>query len=128
MNYIIDSYAWIEYFIGSKKGKILKKLFLDQENKFFTVECCLAEIKGWTLRNNIDFLNLLKTIKSNSTITSLGEIDWIKAGEERFNQREKQKDFGLIDSIIIVKQNELNSQVISGDKHFKSLKNVVFLE
>jgi len=34
MLYIIDSYAWVEYFIGSKKGEVLKKLFLDEKNYF----------------------------------------------------------------------------------------------
>ena len=40
MVYIIDSYAWVEYFIGSKKGEALKKeyhadMYLAQEGKNF---------------------------------------------------------------------------------------------
>jgi len=119
MNYIIDSYAWVEYFIGSKKGEVLKKLFSEDKNKFFTAECCLAEIKGWVLKNNYDFNELYKIITSNSSVLPLNEDDWIKAAEERFAQRKSQKDFGFIDSIILVKQKELNCKVISGDKHFK---------
>jgi len=126
--YIADSYAWIEYFIGSKKGEILKKLFLDEKNKFLTVECCLAEIKGWCLRENQDFEKLIKIIKSNSNILSIIEYDWIDAAKEKFEQRKLQKTFGLIDAMILTKQKELNCKIISCDKHFKNLSSVIFMD
>ena len=126
--YIIDTYAWIEYFLGGNKGDVLKEMFLDEAKEFFTVECCLAEIRGWSLKNNKDFEMLLKIIKANSSIMHLTEQDWIKAGEERHEQRKMQKDFGLIDAVIVVKQKEYAAKVISGDLHFKALKNVIFLE
>ncbi len=127
MIYIIDTYAWIEYFVGSKKGEILKKLFLDEKNKFFIVECCLAEIKGWCLRETKDFDKLFKIVKANSNILTITEYNWIDAAEEKFEQRKTQKTFGLIDAMILTKQKELNCKVISGDKHFKSLNNVLFM-
>lgn len=127
MEYIIDSYAWVEYFVGSKKGEVLKKLFTDEKNKFFTIECCLAEIRGWAIKNNQDFDNILTIIKSNSESLSLTENDWILAGEERANQRKTKKNFGLIDSIILIKQKDLNCKIITGDIHFKDLKNINFL-
>ena len=127
MLYLIDSYAWIEYFIGSSKGSILKKLFLNENNRFFTVECCLAEIRGWAFKNNRDFNEMFKIIRANSNILSVTEYDWINCAKERFEQRKTQRDFGLIDAVILVKQKELNCVIITGDKHFKNLKNVVFL-
>jgi predicted nucleic acid-binding protein len=128
MEYIIDSYAWVEYFNGSKKGEILKKLFLEEKNKFFTISCCLAEIKGWAIKNNQNFDNILNIIRPNSEILNLNENDWILAGKERAEQRIKQKDFGLIDSTILVKQKELNCKIVTGDLHFKDLKNIIFME
>ncbi len=128
MLYIIDSYAWIEYFIGSKKGAVLRTLFQEKKNQFLTVECCLAEIQGWCLVNAKDFTSLFKIIRANSEITSLTEHDWIDAGKERFTQRKTQKDFGLIDATLLVKQKSLRCKIISGDKHFALLKDVVFLD
>ena len=127
MIYIIDSYAWVEYFIGSKKGEILEKLFKDEKNQFLIVVCCLAEIKGWSIRNNHNFSSLYRTIRANSIILPVTEYNWIEAAEEKMEQRKKQHDFGLIDAVILIKQKERNCKVISGDKHFKRLKNVVFL-
>jgi predicted nucleic acid-binding protein len=128
MLHIIDSYAWIEYFIGSKKGETLKELFLDEKNKFLTVECCLAEIMGWSLKNSEDFDRLFRIIRANSHITTLTEHDWIDGGKERFEQRKTQKDFGLIDSVILIKQKEFNCRLVSGDKHFKSMNEVIFMK
>ncbi|MEW5896453.1 MAG: PIN domain-containing protein [Nanoarchaeota archaeon] len=127
MVYIIDSYAWVEYFLGSAKGEILRKLFSGEKNKFLTVECCLAEIRGWSLRNNQDFDNLFTVIRANSKIIPVTEHDWINAAEIKFEQQRRSPDFGLIDAVILVKQKEFGCEIISGDKHFKGLKKVVLL-
>ena len=127
MVYIIDSYAWVEYFIGSKKGEALKKLFGDEANKFLTIECCLVEILGWTLKNNKDFNQILTIIKANSKICIITEHNWINAGKERFEQKKIQKNFGLIDAIILTKQKEFGCRIITGDKHFKNMRDVFFL-
>jgi len=124
----MDSYAWIEYLIGSIKGETVRKLIFSEKNEFLTIECCLAEIKGWCLREGHDFNKFYQIIKANSQIVSINEHDWIESANERFTQRKKQKDFGLIDSIILTKQKELNCNLITGDKHFKSMNKVVFLE
>ena len=50
------------------------------------------------------------------------------AAEECHNQRKKQGDFGLIDATILIKQGEFNCKIISGDKHFKGMYNVLFTE
>ncbi len=49
---MIDTYAWIEFFIGSEKGKIVKKYLLS-ENEIYTPSVVLAEIAGKYLRENI---------------------------------------------------------------------------
>lgn len=127
MEYLIDSYAWIEYFIGSAKGEKLRQLLLTRSNTFSTIICSFAEIRGWSLKNNKDFNEPSRIICANSTILQLNERDWIKAAEERFMQQKTQKDFGLIDAAILIKQKERNCKIVSGDKHFKGKDGVVYL-
>ena len=127
MLYIIDSYGWVEYFLGSSKGEVVRKLLQEEKNQFLTVECCLAEIRGWALRNEKDFDYLFKIIRANSSIIPLTEHDWIDAALIRYQLRKKIKHFGLIDAVILVKQKEKNCKVISGDPHFSGLKDVVYL-
>jgi predicted nucleic acid-binding protein len=128
MLYIIDTHAWVEYFKGSKLGATVKKLFDNQNNSFVTVTCSLAELKCWALRIEDNFDELLQIVRSNSTISSVSEENWIDAASIRHEQRKTHYDFGLIDALILAKQKELHGMVISGDKHFKLLRDVVFLE
>lgn len=127
MNYVIDSYAWIEYFIGSEKGAKVLKLLESRNNSFITVDCCLAEIKGWSLEENRDFSKALSLIVSLSTVTQTLPEEWIKTAEKRFETRKKVKGFGLIDSLILVKQEGNGGKILSGDRHFKTLKNVEYI-
>jgi hypothetical protein len=43
--HIVDTYAWIEYFIGSEKGEKAAVIIDDPNEHLITVECCLAEIR-----------------------------------------------------------------------------------
>ena len=65
MLHIIDSYAWIEYFIGSAKGEVLKKLFLDYKNRFLIVECCAV---------NKNALNRIQGLVRCTELLLLGEV------------------------------------------------------
>ncbi len=126
--YLVDTYAWVEYLIGSRKGEKMRTLFAGGGHSFLTVECCLAELYGWALKNDVDIESALRVVRANSTIVRINEQDWIAAGKIRFTQRETQKDFGLIDSVLLVKQHQIGCSLISGDLHFKSKPNVVFLD
>src|SRR3989344_3045557 len=128
MIYIIGSYAWVEYFLASKKGEIIKRLFENEENVFLTIECCIGEIKGWSLRERENFGSIYKVIRVNSRMISSTVYDWIDAAQERFELRKSIKNFGLIDAMLLVKQKEFSCKIISGDHHFKDLKNVIYLE
>ena len=127
MIYIIDTYAWVEYFINSKQGLKLKRLFEDKHNKFITMECCLSELKCYCLKNEYNFNEALNIIKTNSTILPIMLDIWLSAADIRYVLRKNILHFGLIDAILVAKQKELNCKVISGDPHFKTLKNVVFM-
>lgn len=127
MIYIIDTYAWVEYFIGSSKGIILRQLFNNKNNKFITLECCLAELRAYCLREKRDFEQLLDIVRHNSIILPVMKKQWLEAGKIRFELREKIPHFGLIDALLVSKQIELKSKIVSGDPHFKSIKNVVYL-
>ena len=123
---IIDSYAWIEYFFGSKKGMELNGLLGNPG--LYTLESNLAEIYEWALRNNDDFKICHKIIVSNSNIIPINRKDWLRGVELKAKMRVKQKDFGMLDALMLAKQEELGCKIITGDPHFKGMKNVVFLK
>lgn len=127
MIYIVDSWAWVEYCIGSKSGLELKSLLNNKNHKFITLECTISELKSYCLRTGYDFNLLHNVLKKNSLILPVLLSHWLEASEIKHEMRKKIKDFGLIDSILVARQNELKCSVVSGDTHFKGLKNVVYL-
>lgn len=127
MIYLVDSWAWVEYFTGSDAGLILKRLLDKKRHKFITMECTVSELKSYCLRNGRDFSQMYTVLKRNSVILPVLTSHWLKAAEIRHETRKKIGDFGLIDAILVAKQNELKCKVISGDLHFKNLKNAVYI-
>ncbi len=82
MRYIIDTFAWVEYFKGTEIGVKIKDLIESGENVTPTI--VLAELKKkFTEWNRIDFDKKLLFIKSNSEIIPLDEDVAISSGEIR---------------------------------------------
>ncbi len=125
--YIIDTYAWVEYFIGSERGKKVKKIVEDEDNTIITPECCLAEIKGWCIRENFDFDEIYSLVRKISDIECILTQDWLDAAAIRSEMRKTLKDFGMIDALIMAQQKRMGCRVVSGDLHFKGRKDVVFV-
>ena len=124
MKFIVDSFAWIEYFNGTLRGTKARKIIEKKENELFTLDVCLAEIKFWALQEKTDFREIQKTVRANSAVVESGSNEWLDAAEIKFKERKKHKGFGLIDALLIVKQKQLNAIIITGDKHFEENKNV----
>ena len=126
LDYLLDTYAWIEYFLGTKKGAIVKKL-ISNNSSLITLDSSISEIYLWCLREEKDFNKVLSIIKTYSRIEPIILIHWIEAAKIREQKRKTMKDFGLIDALILAKQQELNAKIITGDPHFRNLKDVEFL-
>jgi len=127
MLFIIDTFAWVEYLIASRNGSKVKKLLENPKNSFVTVECCLAELRGWSLKEKQDIKKIYSVVASFSDIVPVMEEEWIEAAEERFEKRKKIKDFGLIDALLLAKQKKFDCKILTGDKHFRKLRFVEFI-
>ena len=123
----MDTYGWVEYSRGSRKGETVKKIIQDNKNKIITIECCVAELKTYCLRNELDFNRMFKLIKTNSYTFPVLIDTWLDAAKTKFELRKKIQNIGLIDAILVAKQKELGGKIVSGDSHFKTLKNIVYL-
>ena len=52
--YVLDSYAWIEYFLGSYKGEKVGKIVEAEENELFTPSIVVAEVTSVASREKRD--------------------------------------------------------------------------
>ncbi|MCL7412591.1 MAG: PIN domain-containing protein [ANME-2 cluster archaeon] len=125
--YLLDTYAWVEYFIGSKKGEQVKGMVEDSNNVIYTPECCIAELKGWAIRESVDFEELYRIVRKLSDIQCITTGDWLDAADLRSEMRKKAKDFGMMDALILAQQRRLGCKGVRGDVHFEGVEDTVLL-
>ncbi len=127
-NYLLDSYAWIEYFMGSREGKIVKQL-IEREN-ISTSIISIAELSDKYYRENLykEWEERYNFIIDKSTILPISLEIAKKVGRRKWELRDKGKTVGIADSLIIETSKEMNLIIVTGDPHFKNIENVRFLK
>ena len=127
IKYLLDTHAWIEYFIGSKEGKIVKNL-INQKNVSTSV-ISIAELSDKYYKEGLvkEWEKRYHFIINKSNILPLSLNIARKAGLSKLELRKNDKSVGLADSIIYETAKEYELIVVTGDPHFEKLKDVLFL-
>lgn len=120
--YLLDTWAWIEFYIGSKKGKKVYEL-LESKEKCFTNMVTVAELSDNFQSGNLESDNswneMRAFIESKTEIIELDTEICSDAGKIKQEEREKFPDFGLMDAIILSSAKKYDLKIITGDKHLK---------
>lgn len=130
--FVIDSFAWVEYVIGSLMGEFVE--FLLNNAECFTPSIVITELSDKFHRENKlkDWILLYKFIKNASQIIPLSEKLAFQSGHQKTKLRKKQlqgeKKVGLADAIIYQTSLNLGAKLVSGDEHFKNIKNVIYMK
>ncbi len=125
--YVLDSHAWIEYFQGTKTGEKVRQI-IEMKN-CFTPTIVIAELADKYSRENHGYFERdLDFIETNSAIVELDMKVAQNAGKMKHAVRKKyDNNFGLSNAIVLATAKKLGAIVVTGDTHFKNLKNVEFL-
>lgn len=134
MNLVVDSYAWIELFLGTVKGDKTKRLISEAE-EIRTPDIVLAEISRKYHREQLDQRTVrarLETISSTTIVTGIDTNLALRTGPAYLELMEKAKrerldSPSLFDAIILATARQHDSSVITGDKHFRGLPETIFL-
>ncbi|MFO8017646.1 MAG: PIN domain-containing protein [Promethearchaeia archaeon] len=126
--YLLDTFAWIEYFIGSKKGKTVKNLI--ENGKIYTSIISIAELSDKYYREglHVEWKERYKFIISNSKIVPLSIEVAKNSGPRKWKLRESMEEIGLADASIIETAFHNDLSVVSGDPHFENLEKTIFLK
>ena len=129
MKYVMDSYAWIEYFMGTKAGEKAKSIIENSEEKI-TPTICLAEVYAKTLKVESQELAEKQKIfiKEKSALISLDELIAVESAKVQTKMKKEIDGWGLADSIVYATAMVKKAEVVTGDEHFKKLKNVLFIK
>ncbi len=115
---LLDSFAWIEYFMGSKKGAKVRD-YVEGKEPLYTPSICLTEIKSRYLRDRKDPTTRISLIAERSFVMALEmEIALLAA-----DIKQKHK-LHTIDAIVYATSQYRNLMLVTGDQHFKHLPNV----
>ncbi|MGD0996440.1 MAG: PIN domain-containing protein [Candidatus Bathyarchaeia archaeon] len=131
--YVIDAYAWIEYFRASEYGELAKKYIESPDS--ITPTIVISEISR-KLQKEIELGNetpdgRLKRLEFISATSQVTELDFelaVTAGKTDCEMKKKAKDWRLADSIVLCTARSVKGKVVTGDEHFRDLEEVIFIK
>ena len=88
--YIIDAYAWTEYFNATKQGEKVKEIIEDKDNEIYTNPITLSELASSFERNNSSFSEEKEILLTLSKIMAL-DIAFFEDTGKLHAQMKKQR-------------------------------------
>lgn len=123
---MLDSFAWMEYFMGTRKGEKVKKL-VDDDLQLYTSPMVIAEIYSKSLRTDGKARERKDFIIKRCAVVALDVNIAVEAAKIHAENKVKIPDFGLADAIILASARSRKIKVMTGDPHFKNFKDAVML-
>ncbi|MBI4362456.1 MAG: PIN domain-containing protein [Euryarchaeota archaeon] len=129
-SYIVDTSAWIEYFEGTDAGRQVRQVVEAPNQMVLAPECVVAELKIWALLAGKEFEPFYGVVRNIAIVEPIHLEEWLEAAQIRQEMRAQKdrKDFGIIDALLVAKQRRHHARIVTGDPHFKGLKDVVFIK
>jgi len=130
---VLDSYAWIEYFLGTETGKTVRERLKTEE--IVTPSIVLAEVARKYLRQQMkesEVLRRLIFISANSKIADINSNLGLSAASAYLEllekaKRERLKKPSLVDGIVLATGRAFKARILTGDEHFKELSAVAYI-
>jgi predicted nucleic acid-binding protein len=123
---VVDSYSWVEYFRGSKKGRKARRMI--EGGNTCTPTIVIAELSSKYHRENPDlWAGVVDFILSTSAVVDLSFQIAAEAGKTRNEMRKVKRGFGMADAILLETARAYGSKVLTGDRHFKGLEEAIYI-
>lgn len=125
---VFDTYAWVEYFIGSERGAVVGG-YLERGGEIITPDIVLAEIARKYLREGIGTSEVEKRlyyIASRSEIENIDAELGLRAGQTwqelaTSARRKKLQSPSLTDGIVLATARRHRAKVLTADRHFEGM-------
>ena len=121
---LLDTYAWIEYWKGTPKGKKVEGFLV--ESQCYTSSLSLAELSEWVEKENRGREEIFETVKGDSIVLVASDSILEQAGILKVQKRKTVKDMGMVDCIILATARAYGLPIVTGDRHFAQ-ENAVML-
>lgn len=121
----MDSFAWMEYFMGSQRGEPPRRL-IDGDQPLYTTPIVLAEIfsKYARMEGEAEARERVAFILERcATIPMTNEVA-LEAGRLHAHIRKTHRDFPMGDALILAAARTKGVPLLTGDRHFEGLEGV----
>jgi predicted nucleic acid-binding protein len=125
---ILDTSAWIEFFMDTKKREIVWAVL--KEKECFTSIITLAEISNWCWKNNLSsqIQPYVDGIKNNSRVLGVDEEILLNAGKLNYERKKIVNGWGMVDSVLLSTAQVYGLGILTKDFDFKGLPGVEILD
>jgi predicted nucleic acid-binding protein len=117
-----DSWAWVEYFRGSRVGGSVKGI-LESAEVLFTPALCLTELKARYVREGHDPTTRLRFVKSRTSIIDVDASIAERAADVKLEHR-----LHTVDAVILSCALSHRAELVTGDEHFRNIPGAMMLE
>ncbi|MCW4044526.1 MAG: PIN domain-containing protein [Candidatus Bathyarchaeota archaeon] len=134
MKTVIDAYAWVEIFIGSKSGEKAREI-IQKAEETFTTDTVIAEIARKYLREGVEesiIRERLVAIEEISDIVSIDKDIAIESAKCYMELADKAKRDGLktpslFDAIVLATARTFDAKIVTGDEHFRDISETLWI-
>ncbi len=124
----MDAWAWVEYLVGSEFGARLRDVLDEDGSEVYTCAITLGEVISKVAREGRDVEAAYALLLNNSQVINVNEELSKHAGLLHCEMRKSVKDFGLADAYVLATARRLDSKILTGDLHFKNVKEAVSIK
>jgi len=125
----LDTSIVVEIFRNEQTSDLFKEIYeyINDEPIFISI-IQLGEISDWCLKHHINPNKRIEKLKQIVNLVPLSETICMEGSTIKHTIRKKGvKKFSLIDGMILSSARSINQQLLTRDKDFKSIKNVIVL-
>ncbi len=122
--YVIDSYAWIEYFRGTRSGEHVRPYI--EGDRAATSTISFAELREKYLREKWpSFEEDSRFMSARTLVAPIDRSIALLAGELNHARKSVVRNWGMADSVILATARSAAAKVVTGDKHFEDLTDAI---
>jgi predicted nucleic acid-binding protein len=130
--FVIDTYAWVEYFMGSPLGERSGEYI---EGDAVTPTMVVLELRrlllkriGQNRETSQGAEEKMDYVRSTSTILDLSYESSISAAGIDLEMKKRVSGWGAADSIVLEAARRLGGKVVTGDEHFRGLPETIMIK
>ena len=134
MKILVDSYAWVELFLGSGKGGQVREL-IESADEAFTPDTVLAELSRKYLREKVPerlVKERLSAVQGASRVLPItpelalsASKAYLELAEEA--RRRRLRSPNLFDGLVLGTARLQEAKVVTGDPHFQGLPETIWI-